>query len=116
VHQKWARAAEDEKVSRTRFAQHAIKPDEVDRELKETDAVLADPATARRFLENAAQRLNLRLRPAAGDTLVVSGFDRLPDLARAAAPVLFPSSISPSTRSGLLPSCGGGSQAMKQNS
>ncbi len=86
VHQKWARAAEDEKVSRTRFAQHAIKPDEVDRELKETDAVLADPATARRFLENAAQRLNLRLRPAAGDTLVVSGFDRLPDLVRAAAP------------------------------
>ena len=86
LHQKWARAAEDDKASRTRFAQHAIKPDEVDRELRETDAVLADPATARRFLENAAQRLNLRLRPAADDTLVLSGFDRLPDLARAAAP------------------------------
>jgi len=86
VHQKWLRAAEEERVSRTRFAQHAIKPDEVECELKETDAVLADPPTARRFLENAAQRLNLRLRLAADDTLLLSGFDRLPDLVRAAAP------------------------------
>ena len=86
VHQKWERVAGEEKASRTRFAQHAIKPDEVQRELAETDAVLADPGTARRFLENAAQRLNLRLRPEGQDTLILSGFDQLPEPVRLAAP------------------------------
>ena len=85
VHGKWERAANEEKVSRARFAQHAIKPDEVQRELAETDAVLADPATARRFLENAAQRVNLGLRPA-GDALELSGFDGLPEPVQLDAP------------------------------
>ncbi|MBX5493895.1 MAG: DEAD/DEAH box helicase [Bryobacteraceae bacterium] len=78
IHRKWERAATEEKASRTRFAQHAIKPDEVERELAETDAVLADPSTAQRFLENAAQRVGLSLRRT-GDTLLLSGFANLPE-------------------------------------
>lgn len=85
VHRKWERAATEEKASRARFAQHAIKPDEVQRELSETDAVLADPATARRFLENAAQRVGLSLRRA-GDTLLLSGFANLPEPVQGDAP------------------------------
>jgi superfamily II DNA or RNA helicase len=85
VHRKWERAANEEKVSRARFAQHAIKPDEVQRELSETDAVLADPATARRFLENAAQRVNLGLQPM-GDVLVLSHFSNLPEPVQLDAP------------------------------
>jgi superfamily II DNA or RNA helicase len=85
VHRKWERAASEEKASRARFAQHAIKPDEVQRELSETDAVLADPATARRFLENAAQRVDLGLRPM-GDVLVLSRFSNLPEPVQLDAP------------------------------
>jgi superfamily II DNA or RNA helicase len=85
VHRKWERAATEEKASRARFAQHAIKPDEVQRELEETDAVLADPATARRFLENAVQRVGLSLRRA-GDTLVLNGFGNLPEAVQWDAP------------------------------
>ena len=85
VHQKWERAATEEKASRARFAQHAIKPDEVQRELSETDAVLADPTTAQRFLENAAQRVGLSLRRVE-DTILLSGFDNLPEPVRWDAP------------------------------
>jgi len=88
VHQRWDRAARMEKASRTRFAQHAIKPDEVDRELKETDAVLADPPTARRFLENAAQRLHLGFRTGPDGTMLLSGFGNLPEALRPVAPRL----------------------------
>lgn len=42
VHKKWDRAADREKLSRTRFAQHAIKPDEVAKELKISDDVLGN--------------------------------------------------------------------------
>jgi superfamily II DNA or RNA helicase len=86
VHRKWERAAsEEEKASRTVFAQRRIKPDEVQRELSETDAVLADPTTARRFLENAAQRVNLGLRRM-GDVLVLAGFGNLPAPVQVDAP------------------------------
>ena len=85
VHRKWERAAADEKASRTRFAQHAIKPDEVQRELSETDAVLADPAVAKRFLEIASQRVGLALR-AAGETLTLGGFANLPEPVQVDAP------------------------------
>jgi superfamily II DNA or RNA helicase len=85
VHSQWDIAAHAERQSRTKFAQHAIKPEEVARELAETDAVLADPGTARRFLENAVQRLGLSLR-ATGGRLVLSGFANLPDAVRWDAP------------------------------
>jgi hypothetical protein len=41
--------AERERINRTRFAQRALKPEEVQRELEATDAVLGDPAAVREF-------------------------------------------------------------------
>lgn len=58
VHQEWERNADREEKSRTRFAQHAIKLDEVTRELNETDRVLGKPDDVRRFLQEASQRFN----------------------------------------------------------
>ena len=46
------------------FGQHAIKPDEVAREIETTDAVLGCPETVRRFLGHALQRFNGALRRA----------------------------------------------------
>ena len=57
IHEAWDRAAEREKASRTRFAQHVIKPDEVAKELEVTDNVLGDPEAVRGFMLEAAQRL-----------------------------------------------------------
>jgi superfamily II DNA or RNA helicase len=59
IHEAWDRAAEREKESRTRFAQHAIKPDEVAKELEVTDSVLGDPEAVRGFMVEAAERLGL---------------------------------------------------------
>lgn len=56
VHHQWDIAAHREKESRTRFAQHALRPDDVERELRETDDVLGDPLVVRRFLVNAWRR------------------------------------------------------------
>ncbi|MBI4334059.1 MAG: DEAD/DEAH box helicase [Chloroflexi bacterium] len=58
AHRKWDAAAEREKISRSVFAQHALKPAEVEPELKAADSVLGDPAFVRRFVMNACQRLN----------------------------------------------------------
>ena len=52
-----------EKENRTRFAQRALKPDEVRRELAATDAVLGDPDAVRLFVLNAAQRLGVQIAP-----------------------------------------------------
>jgi hypothetical protein len=60
-HKSWDRDAERERVSRTRFAQRAIKPDEVKRELEATDSVLGDTEAVREFVLNAAQRIGLRI-------------------------------------------------------
>jgi len=57
VHDEWTRAADRERESRTRFAQRAIRPDEVQRALGETDAVLGSPEHVRRFLVQGGQRL-----------------------------------------------------------
>lgn len=57
VHQKWDRAVEKERRSRTRFAQHAIKPDEVAQELKVTDAILGNSKIVEQFISTACQRL-----------------------------------------------------------
>ncbi|NOZ28511.1 MAG: DEAD/DEAH box helicase [Chloroflexi bacterium] len=63
VHKQWDEAMDRERVSRTRFAQHAIKPDEVAREMEETDAVLGNPDAIERFVRTACQRLGVPLRP-----------------------------------------------------
>jgi superfamily II DNA or RNA helicase len=63
LHQRWDRDKERERSNRTRFAQHALKPQEVRNELESTDAVLGDPNAVRDFVLAAAQRLNLHIEP-----------------------------------------------------
>lgn len=58
-HQQWDQQVAREKLNRTRFAQRALKPDEVQRELAATDAVLGDQTAVQQFVLNAAQRLSL---------------------------------------------------------
>lgn len=62
IHGPWDRSAERERESRTRFAQRAIKPEEVKRELEETDTVLGDPSAVLRFLQETSQRLSFGFR------------------------------------------------------
>jgi superfamily II DNA or RNA helicase len=57
VHRKWDSAVEKEKKSRTRFAQHAIKPDEVAQELKVSEAILGNSEVVETFIKIACQRL-----------------------------------------------------------
>ncbi len=61
LHKQMERDAERERINRTRFAQRALKPDEVRRELEATDAVLGDPDAVRSFVLGAAQRLGLHM-------------------------------------------------------
>jgi hypothetical protein len=61
VERAWNRAVEREKESRTRFAQRRIKPEEVARELEESDAVLGDAAAVRRFVHEACARFGAPL-------------------------------------------------------
>ena len=60
-HQRWDLDVDRERINRTRFAQRALKPDEVRRELEATDAVLGDPAAVREFVLAAGQRLGLAI-------------------------------------------------------
>jgi len=62
LHRDWSRSAEREKVSRTRFSQRGIKPQEVSRELEETDGILGDPKAVQAFLTEASQRLSFGFR------------------------------------------------------
>lgn len=61
VNQSWDRAVEREKQNRTRFAQRAIKPEEVKRELEESDRILGNQETVEHFVRNACERLNTPL-------------------------------------------------------
>lgn len=59
LHRRWEQDVERERVNRTRFAQRALKPEVVQRELEATDAVLGDPAAVQSFVLAAAQRIGL---------------------------------------------------------
>jgi len=61
-HEKWDREVNRERINRTRFAQRALKPQEVRRELKAADEVLGDPEAVKEFVLNAAQRINLDIK------------------------------------------------------
>jgi hypothetical protein len=61
LHHEWDRAAAREKESRSRFAQHAIKPEEVAQELYESDVVLGSPLTVATFVRDACDRLGAPL-------------------------------------------------------
>lgn len=63
LHTRWQRDVEREKISRTKFAQRAIKPEEVQRELEETDSVLGDPEAVRSFVLEACSRLGISIKP-----------------------------------------------------
>jgi superfamily II DNA or RNA helicase len=60
---EWDRAVAREQESRSRFAQHAIRPDEVQAELEETDRALGNEATVEAFVRGACARLDLALMP-----------------------------------------------------
>lgn len=60
-HRRWDLDAERERINRTRFAQRALKPEEVQRELEAADSVLGDPHAVREFVLAAAQRLGIRI-------------------------------------------------------
>ena len=81
MHREWDRAANLEQESRTRFAQHAIKPEEVDRELREADGILGDPEAAKRFVQDTCARLDVPLQ-GAGEGVWLLDTARLPELAR----------------------------------
>ncbi len=55
LHREWDRAAEREQVSRSRFAQHGIRPDEVEAVWQTTESLLGSPETVARFMERALQ-------------------------------------------------------------
>ncbi|NLG96422.1 MAG: DEAD/DEAH box helicase [Chloroflexi bacterium] len=90
LHRQWERDANREKITRTRFAQRAIKPEEVRRELEAADTVLGDPQAVRTFVREATQRLGLTLtREPSGEVfrLVTAPLPpNLPDAIRFALP------------------------------
>ncbi|NJL22428.1 MAG: DEAD/DEAH box helicase [Leptolyngbyaceae cyanobacterium SM1_3_5] len=61
VHKSWDRAVKREKISRTRFAQRSIKPEEVEQELIESDRILGDEQDVERFVRSACERLGSSL-------------------------------------------------------
>ncbi len=61
VHQSWDRAVEREKQNRTRFAQRAIKPEEIKQELEESDRILGSQDDVKEFVLAACARLNCPL-------------------------------------------------------
>lgn len=65
VETRWRDAEEGEKRSRARFAQNAIRPEEVAPEWKRWRDLLGDKAEVRRFVERAMSRFNVPLDPTA---------------------------------------------------
>lgn len=61
VHRGWEQAVEREKISRTRFAQRSIDPEEVRRELIESDQILGNEKDVERFVRFACERLHRSL-------------------------------------------------------
>jgi len=62
VHERWEEAADRERESRSRFAQRAVKPEEVAEALSETDDILGNPAAVQAFLLEASQRVGFPFR------------------------------------------------------
>ena len=65
---RWRDAEEGERRSRARFAQNAIRPEEVAPEWRRWRALLGGPDEVRRFVERAMSRLDAPLEPARADT------------------------------------------------
>ncbi|GAA4619405.1 helicase-related protein [Actinoallomurus liliacearum] len=65
LHAEWVSAAEREKASRARFAQHAIRAEDVAREVAEVRAVLGSGAEVTEFTKTALVMLRGQIAPAA---------------------------------------------------
>jgi hypothetical protein len=61
VHKSWNQAVEREKLNRTRFAQRAIKPEEVQQELIESDQILGNETDVEQFVKTACEKLSCSL-------------------------------------------------------
>ena len=61
VHQSWNKAVEREKISRTRFAQRTIKPEQVQQELMDSDQILGNEEDVEGFVKSACDRLSCSL-------------------------------------------------------
>jgi superfamily II DNA or RNA helicase len=86
VHKRWEEAATREERNRTRFAQRAIKPEEVQRELEATDSVLGDPKVVEGFVHNSCQRMQVTLRRSNNCHWIMSGLEQLPEMVRDTVP------------------------------
>jgi superfamily II DNA or RNA helicase len=60
---RWRDASESEKKSRARFAQNAMKPQEVAPEWERVRTLLGSPADAKTFIERAMSRFGVPLEP-----------------------------------------------------
>lgn len=60
---RWRDASENEKKSRARFAQNAMKPQEVAPEWEKVRSLLGSPADAKTFIERAMSRFGVPLEP-----------------------------------------------------
>jgi superfamily II DNA or RNA helicase len=61
VHKNWDKAVEREKTNRTRFAQRAIKPEQVEQELIDSDQILGNEQDVERFVLSACDRISCSL-------------------------------------------------------
>lgn len=66
IETRWRDAKEGEKRSRARFAQNAIKPEDVAPEWQRSRDLLGSPAEVRRFVSRAPARFNAPLEAGAG--------------------------------------------------
>lgn len=66
IEMQWRSAEEGERKSRARFAQNALKPEEVAPEWQRWRELLGSPDQVRRFVERAMSRLDAPLEPSKG--------------------------------------------------
>lgn len=95
LHRRWDRDVERERINRTRFAQRAIKPEVVQRELEAADEVLGDPDAVRRFVLDTGRRLRLGITA-----------DRRADVFRVPLDTVSRESMPPAVRFALPPKSG----------
>lgn len=55
IHKSWDKAVERETINRTRFAQRAIKPEQVEQELMDSDQILGNEEDVKRFVLSASE-------------------------------------------------------------
>lgn len=68
-------ALEREKQSRSIYAQHGIRPEEIEPDLVETDSALGNPATVERFVRRACDLLGIQLTSIKAPQTAPRGFN-----------------------------------------